>query len=119
MVGLNMVKNAMVLPKRVVENVAHRHGEVSIEVVESAYSKSELKSLRREAREGDGAVVVVAQLEPVERERVEEAAEAEGKHPSVWLAEAAVRVVRGGGPVARPQVVGDQVERAIYRETEV
>lgn len=109
----------MMLPNEVVENVAHRHGEVSIEAVKEVYTEEEIHRLQRRARDGDGEVTVLAALEGPERERVEEAAAEAGQHPAVWLAETTTDVVSEGGPVARPETLAEQVERAIFRRAPV
>lgn len=112
-----MVNEAMLLPDDEVQNVARRHGEVSIEAVKQTYGGDEIDRLQRSAVEGDGPVTLVADLEPVEQERVEEAAREAGANPSVWLAEATAEVAREGGPTATPTTLTEQVERAILRRT--
>jgi hypothetical protein len=114
-----MVREAILLPNVVVENVARLHGDVSIEAVRETYTEEEIAEHQRRAREGDGTVTVIAALEKVERERVEEAAAEAGQPPGQWLAEATVQHVSDRGPVAGPETVGDQVEQAIFRRSEV
>ena len=114
-----MVETAMMLPNDVVENVAHRHGEVSIEAVKEAHTEEEIARLQRRARDECDEVMVLAALERPERERVEEAAAEAGQHPTVWLAETTIDVVSESGPVARPETLAEQVERAIFHRTEV
>lgn len=114
-----MVQKAMILPDGVVENVAHRCGEVSIEAVTEAYTEDEIAEFQRRAVDGDVEVTVLAALDGVEMERVEEAAAEAGQHHAVWLADAAVDVVEESGPVARPERLGEQVERVIFRRSEI
>lgn len=114
-----MVETAMMLPDDEVENVAHRHGEVSIEAVRETYTEEEIARLQRRARDGDGGVTVLAALEGPERERVEEAAAEAGQHPAVWLAEATRDVVPERGPVACPETLADQLERVIFSRAPV
>jgi uncharacterized protein YegJ (DUF2314 family) len=114
-----MVETAMILPNDVVENVAHRHGEVSIEAVRETYTEKEISRLQRRARDECDEVMVLAALEDEERERVEKAATEAGKHSVVWLAETTTDVVPETGPMAHPETLSEQVERAIFQRTEV
>lgn len=112
-----MVNEVMLLPDEAVQNVAREHREVSIEAVRRTYTDDEIDRLRRRAVEDDAPVTLVADLEPVERERVEEAAEDAGENPSLWLARATAEVAREGGPTAAPTTLAEQVERTILRRT--
>lgn len=112
-----MVNEAMLLPDEAVENVAREHREVTVEAVRRTYAGDEIHRLQRRAVEDDAPVTLVADLEPVERERVEEAAEDAGLNASVWLAQATAEVARDGGPTAAPTTLTEQVERAILRRT--
>jgi len=110
-----MVNEAMLLPDDAVQNVARRHGELSIEAVKQTYAEDEIGRLQRRAVEDADAVTLVADLDSVERERVEAAAQEAGVNPSVWLAQATAEVARDGGPTAAATSLTEQVERAILR----
>ena len=110
----HMVETAIILPNDVAEGVAHRHGELSIEAVKEAYTEEEIARLQRRARDECDEVIVLATLEDPERERVEEAAAEAGQHPTVWLAETVTDAVTETGPVAHPETLAEQVERAIF-----
>lgn len=112
-----MVEHAILLPDDVAQTVAHRHGELSIEAVRDTYSDTEIIEFQRRAAEGDCEVTVLAALDELERERVEDAAAEAGQHPAVWLAETATEAIQERGPVARPETVTEQVESAILRLT--
>jgi hypothetical protein len=114
-----MVKRAMLLPSGVVEGVAHRHGELSIEAVRETYREEEIDRLQIEARDGDGESTVLAALDEHEMERVKRAASEAGENPSVWLLEATLDVVDDRGPVARPETLAEQIERVIMRRAPV
>lgn len=111
-----MVETAILLPESEVENVAQRHGEVSIEAVRKTYSEVELEHLQRETLAGEDEVVVLAALDPVERQRVEEVAESEGMQPAEWLAEETLRVAREGPAIGHVSLER-QVEDVIMRRS--
>jgi hypothetical protein len=108
----------MLLPREVVEELARRHEELSIEAVRDTYREEEIDRLQVEARDGDGESTVLAALDEHEAERVERAASEAGEHPSVWLSEATLDVVDDRGPVARPETLAERIERVIFRQTE-
>lgn len=114
-----MVDRAMLLPNEAVENVAHRHGEVSIQAVRQSYTEEEIAELQRQAMEPDREATILAALHQHERERIENAAEEAGKNPAVWLAEATVEVVQEAGARVQQEDLAEQVERAVYQRTTV
>ena len=116
---MTMVKRALLLPNEAVKEVAHRHEELSIEAVREAYREEEIDRLQVEARDGDGESTVLAALDEHERERVKRAASEAGQRPSVWLLEATLDVVDDRGPVARPETLAEQIERAIMERAPV
>ena len=114
-----MVKRALLLPSEAVEEVAHRHGELSIKAVRETYREEEIDRLQVEERDGDGENTVLAALNDHERERVKRAASEAGENPSVWLLEATLDVVDDRGPVARPETLAEQIERVIMKRAPV
>jgi hypothetical protein len=114
-----MVKRAILLPSEAVEEVAHRHGELSIEAVRETYREEEIDRLQVEARDGDGESTVLAALDDHERERVKTAASEAGENPSVWLLEATLDVVDDRGPVARPETLAERIEHVIMKRAPV
>jgi len=114
-----MVTRAMLLPNEVAEELARRHGEMSIEAARETYSEEEIGRLQVEARDGDGESIVLVGLDEHEAERVERAASEAGEHPSVWLSEAMLDVVDDRGPVARPETLAERIEQAIMERAPV
>ena len=109
----------MLLPSEVVEELARRHGELSIEAVRETYSEEEINRLQVKARDGDGESTALVGLDEHEAERVERAASEAGEHPSVWLSEATLDVVDDRGPVARPETLAERIERVIMKRAPV
>lgn len=115
-----MVRDALMLPNRAVQQVAREQGEASIEAAREAFGEAELDRLERRCLAGrEDEVVVLAALHRTERERTEEAAEEAGEHPAVWLADKTVEAARDSGVSAGDAPVSSYVEQAIFHGTEV
>jgi hypothetical protein len=115
-----MVETAFVLSKENVETVVQKQGNVTIEAVKRTFSRGEMEYLARRALTDQGVkTIVIADLDRIERERVEEAAEAEGKEPGEWLAEATEEIAREKAGLGEHISVERQIEEAILNKTEV
>lgn len=115
-----MVETAIILSEKDVETVVEKQGDVSIEAVRRTFSREEIEHLARRAlTDQEVKTIVIADLDRIERERVEEAAEAEGKEPGEWLAEATEEIAREKAGLGEHMSVERQIEGAILNKTEV
>lgn len=97
--------------------MAQEAGELTTQAVETVLSRGDRDHAERLARRGETPeVVVLAQLDETERERVEEAAAEAGVPASAWLAQAVRQTAQDGGQ-QRERTTEELVQLAIMRHS--
>lgn len=114
-----MVNEVCVLPEGTANKIYEKAGEVSMDSVKAEFTEERLRELRSEALHGPDDVFMIADMEPVEWEIVNEAVEGTDEHPVHWLTRAFMETAEKDPVMVGETSAEELLERAVFDMAEV